>query len=595
MRNRMVAATGDARVAADALAYVRTEADRLGLNLVTATNGFAGFSASALRAGLALQQTKEIFTGVSEAAVSMRLPAEQTALVFKALEQIAGKGTVSMEELRGQLGDALPGAFEIAAKAMGKSTAEFAKMVANGEVLAGDFLPRFGAAIRKELGGSVDEAAQGAQAAFNRLGNAFFDLKAKMAESGFLDAVTNSVKDLTLALNDPATVEGLKGFASLLGDIVTAATNAAAALGGFYAQANKAIESVGNKAFATVFGKEGSDAIALARKAKANGIPADAQRAIDAIMARGGFKATAGSDTSGLGASLPGNGISATGGYTLGKIVMPPASADAKGEKARLAAAKQAERLREQLSGQVDSMRYGFAGPEDQAAMDVEKQQETLREALAAKAITEQEFRELGLQAEIAYQEQLAEIRQKAWEDDQSALEGFLGLRLQTEEQLRKQSIGSQAKGFRDTIAQAAQHNRVFFAMEKAAALARATLAAYESVVTAYAFGSRIGGPPLGAAFAGVAAAAQAVNISALASTSFNGGGGGGGDFSSGSGGGYGGGGDVGSASVAPQKIMQVTLVGSETAQMSKNQVRDLIDLINDAQRDGSRVQVVNA
>ncbi len=148
MQNKMQAATGSANVAADALRFVREEANRLGLDIRSASDGFAGFAASSLRAGLTLQQTKDIFIGVSEAATSMRLPAEQVSLIFKALEQMAGKGTVSMEELRGQLGDALPGAFEIAAKAMGKTTAQFSKMVADGEVLASDFLPKFGAAVR---------------------------------------------------------------------------------------------------------------------------------------------------------------------------------------------------------------------------------------------------------------------------------------------------------------------------------------------------------------------------------------------------------------------------------------------------------------
>lgn len=555
MQNRMVAATGSAAVAADGLAFVRAEAERLGLDIRGAADGFAGFAASSLRAGLTLQQTKDIFTGVSEAATSMRLPAEQVSLVFKALEQIAGKGTVSMEELRGQLGDALPGAFEIAAKAMGKTTAEFAKMVANGEVMASDFLPKFGLAVRKELGGSVDEASKGAQAAFNRLGNAFFQLQTKMADAGLLDVVTESIRTMTAALNNPATVKGLVALANALAVIAQIALQVASAIG-------TALYKIGEfetKALALVGLGAGAKGKPMTRIAVA---PRP--------------------DTSGV-----------SGAYTLGKAIMPAASADAKGEKARQQAAKQAEQLKTMLSGQVDSMRYGFASPEQQATMDVEKQQETLREALNAKAITEQEFRELSLQAEIDYQQQLAEIRQKAWEEDQSALEGFLGIRLQSEQQLRAQSIAQQAKGFRDTIALAAQHNKTFFALEKAAALARALISARESVVSAYAFGSRIGGPVLGAAFAGVAASAQAANISAIASTSFNGGGG---DVSASGGSGGSGGTFDGvsgtNASGVPVRPLYVNLIGTEMASWSKNQIRDFIDLINDAGRDGSRVEV---
>ena len=69
-----------------------------------------------------------------------------------ALEQMASKGKVSMEELRRQLGDALPGALEIAARSMGMTTAAFNDAVSKGEIMSADFLPKFSRAVREELG-----------------------------------------------------------------------------------------------------------------------------------------------------------------------------------------------------------------------------------------------------------------------------------------------------------------------------------------------------------------------------------------------------------------------------------------------------------
>lgn len=559
MRSKMIAATGNANVAADSLGFVREEANRLGIDVRVAADGFSGFAASALRAGLTLDQTRQIFTGVSEAAVSMRLPAEQTALVFKALEQIAGKGTVSMEELRGQLGDALPGAFEIAAKAMGKTTQEFGKMVANGEVMASDFLPRFGDAVRRELGGSVEEASQGAQAAFNRLSNAFFDMQTQLASSGLLDVVVKSVNQLTNALNDPELVAGLSALISMLAKVLEFALKVAGAMGQMVSSINRAIDSIGSGIFGGLFGEDGLKALEEARKAAEGG------------KTRIPVRPTV------------------SGDYTLGTISnAEPDSA----RKARESAAKKAEALRERLRGQVDSMAYGFASPEQQAALDVEKQQETLREALEAKAITEQEFRELSLQAEMDYQERLKDIRDKSREEEQSALESFLGIRFKTQEEMNEASLKDQAQNFRATIAEAAKHNRAFFALEKAAAIARALVAARESVVSAYNFGVRIGGPPLGAAFAGIAAAAQAANIASIASTSFSGGGASGvsssGSSSSGSTS------DTASSSDAgtSAKSVYITLNGDESSLYSKNQIRKLIESINDAVGDGSQLKV---
>ncbi len=175
LENRMNAAASNKSIGADSLAYIREQADRLGLEFRTTADSFAGFEAAALRSGLTLEQTKQIFTDVSTAATSMQLSTEKVQLVFKALEQISGKGTVSMEELRQQLGDSLPGAFEIAAQSMGMTTKAFYDAVANGEVLSSEFLPKFAKAVREQLGGSAEEASTQLRASLNRLNTDLMD------------------------------------------------------------------------------------------------------------------------------------------------------------------------------------------------------------------------------------------------------------------------------------------------------------------------------------------------------------------------------------------------------------------------------------
>lgn len=63
------------------------------------------------------------------------------------------------------------------------------------------------------------------------------------------------------------------------------------------------------------------------------------------------------------------------------------------------------------------------------------------------------------------------------------------------------------------------------FGQNKAASLANAILSAREAIAGAYAVGARRGGPPLGAAFAAAAGAAQFAQVSAIRSTSLSGGG----------------------------------------------------------------------
>ena len=107
----------------------------------------------------------------------------------KTLSQIAGKGKVSMEELRGQLGERLTPAMAIAAKSMGVTTAELEKMVESG-ISAEAFLPKFGAAMEEAFAG-----AESAQASVNRLKNQFDELLLKFGEEGGINAAYQKLLD----------------------------------------------------------------------------------------------------------------------------------------------------------------------------------------------------------------------------------------------------------------------------------------------------------------------------------------------------------------------------------------------------------------
>lgn len=399
LENRMKAATGSAEVAAVSMKFVREEAERLGLDFQATANGFAGFSASALRAGLTLQQTKEIFTGVSEAATSMQLSTDRVALVFKALEQIAGKGTVSMEELRGQLGDSLQGAFEIAAKAMGVTNQEFYKMVSNGEVLASEFLPKFGKAIREELGGSVEEASKGARASFNKLGNALYSLQTQFANAGFIDGVTDAVKRLTEALEDPATMQGLQDLASLLGLIAKAA--------GMAAEALLRLSSIPR----------------MLVTGRVPGAP-DPSLPISSLM-KGDFDARADSSKS----TAPGDVSSS---YTLGKPATHMPSD--KEIKAREKLERSLDELLYKLGGiGMDEISRDAYDKQGDAAQKLEDEQKLLQEALDQRLISEQEYRENMLKTELDYQEQLGKIRDDAAEKEEQRQQSLADIRTSME------------------------------------------------------------------------------------------------------------------------------------------------------------------
>lgn len=110
--------------------------------------------------------------------------------------------TVQAEELRGQLGERLPGAFQIAARAMGVTTAELGKMLEQGQVVADDFLPKFGEALKAHIGDAADKAANRLDAATNRYTSALERMKTGLGDSGVSQFWAGQMNILTDAMDD---------------------------------------------------------------------------------------------------------------------------------------------------------------------------------------------------------------------------------------------------------------------------------------------------------------------------------------------------------------------------------------------------------
>lgn len=182
-RNSFEAATGSAVAGQNALAFVRAESLRLGIDLQTAADGFLKISAAAKGTSLEGEKTKLIFSSVAEASRALGLPSEQVNGTLLAIGQMMSKGTVQSEELRGQLGERLPGAFQIAARSMGVSTAELGKMLEQGQVMSDDFLPKFAAELQKTFPAG-EKAVSGLSAEVSRLSTAWYELKVAAMDAG---------------------------------------------------------------------------------------------------------------------------------------------------------------------------------------------------------------------------------------------------------------------------------------------------------------------------------------------------------------------------------------------------------------------------
>ena len=201
----------------------------LGLNQMDLADGYAQLASATKGLNMSQEDTRTSFEGVAKATAAMSLTADKANGVFLALSQIASKGKVSMEELRGQLGERLTPAFGIAAQAMGVTTGELEKMVESG-INAKEFLPKFGASLSQSFNEQAANNIHTTTGEINLLTNAATDAKEKLLNSFAGDAISSGINLLTQGIEqasdaidsiDPATIDMVKNTVEQLGGVAS--------------------------------------------------------------------------------------------------------------------------------------------------------------------------------------------------------------------------------------------------------------------------------------------------------------------------------------------------------------------------------------
>jgi len=151
---------------------------KYGVSLQASAQFYSSFLAATDATNISLAQSKELFLGTTQAAVALQMTTDQTKASFRAFQQMASKGRVAAEELRGQLGEALPGALGIAARSMNMPIEQLSKIMEKGELLAEDLLPAMGRELQRVFSGSALDASETLLANLNRIENSSFQLLA---------------------------------------------------------------------------------------------------------------------------------------------------------------------------------------------------------------------------------------------------------------------------------------------------------------------------------------------------------------------------------------------------------------------------------
>ena len=192
--------------ASEAETFVRGLADKTGLNISEGLSSYAKFAAGA-QGSMSQEQTQELFGNATAMSRLMGLSNDELNGILKAFEQMASKGKIQAEELRGQLGDRMAGAFKLFAEALGMTTDQLDKAMKDGKVLSADVLPK----VAKQMGLMIDKAggwaevAKSTQTALGKLANNWDDTMVKIFSgsqdelNGFLSSLSNLLSEIGMS------------------------------------------------------------------------------------------------------------------------------------------------------------------------------------------------------------------------------------------------------------------------------------------------------------------------------------------------------------------------------------------------------------
>ena len=183
LKNAINTASETAKQGEISFLWIKSFSNKYGLEVEAVADGFKTLQGAMMKTKFTSSDTRKMFEQVSTGVVALGLSSDDAKGTFLALGQMMGKGKVQAEELRGQIGERIPGAFAIAARAMNMSTSELDKFMQDGKLVAEDFLPKFAAEMEKTFGSKAAENAHGLTQEMNRMSSAWTNLMTSIGES----------------------------------------------------------------------------------------------------------------------------------------------------------------------------------------------------------------------------------------------------------------------------------------------------------------------------------------------------------------------------------------------------------------------------
>lgn len=201
--------------------FTKSLAQTTGLDIAELQSQFAGFGASA-KESMGIQGSEELFKNMIGYARLMGRSEEEIKRALTALSQMAGKGQIMAEELKGQLAEAVPGMVQVFAKATGKTEQELFDAMKKGALKSADTLQKVTQELNKQItakGGwkTISESTQAQLGNLKNSWNTTLDSIFKGSEDGLQD-FTRSLTTLLNSLGGSGKTLG-ESFGSLMSDM----------------------------------------------------------------------------------------------------------------------------------------------------------------------------------------------------------------------------------------------------------------------------------------------------------------------------------------------------------------------------------------
>jgi tape measure domain-containing protein len=137
-----------------------------------------------------------------------------------AIQQMAGKGVVSLQELRQQLGQAIPTAAQAMAQGMGLSVAQLTKDITKGMVVSTGAINQMLAVLGNESLGAAAEQMKTFQGSIEKLNTRWELFKLEVGKAGFFDVVKEELNQFIDLFNDRKAHDWAQSLGVTLTDVV---------------------------------------------------------------------------------------------------------------------------------------------------------------------------------------------------------------------------------------------------------------------------------------------------------------------------------------------------------------------------------------